>query len=508
MSSEGRGTGGKILSLATKRARRVQEKMLQKLGKSDQTKDEVFQDFVVNFNRQSATATKLQKELTRFMNAVRVLNQCTRSLSETLGDVYEPGWAGCDKYGDIMKTRMLLWEDLLISLQSKMMEPMGNYISKFPEIKARIHKRERKVVDYDLRRRELEALKNKQKATDQKIAQSEDSYSQAKQLYDEITDELYEELPTFFDSRIQFYASIFQSLAATEARFHSEVAKVDEEFAGLMDGLASEAATAIHTTKKERTLDSTPKLLSRPGEDSNSDTEEAFPSSPHEPSLATPENHSLNEESSNSNTSSTPTHPNHDNKQEKLPESASGSLRREPPSKPVRLSSSAGEEGEGSPPPPAIPPEAAAEQPPDSGDSGEQPLAAPTSQRPPLVHELSEADLAELDAVIETTSPVKEVKTPPSSPPTEPDKTEESKPDDEEQQLPVKEPDNALYKVIATHPYQGEDEDELAFEKGAVIAVIPYEDPDDEEEGWLNGVALTTGKKGIFPANFTKSFTD
>lgn len=58
-------------------------------------------------------------------------------------------------------------------------------------------------------------------------------------------------------SRIQFYASIFQSLAATEARFHSEIAKVDEEYAGLMDGLASEAATAIHTTKKERTLDST-----------------------------------------------------------------------------------------------------------------------------------------------------------------------------------------------------------------------------------------------------------
>ena len=58
-------------------------------------------------------------------------------------------------------------------------------------------------------------------------------------------------------SRIQFYASIFQSIAATEARFHSEIAKVDEDFAGLMDGLASEAATAIHTTKKERALDST-----------------------------------------------------------------------------------------------------------------------------------------------------------------------------------------------------------------------------------------------------------
>jgi hypothetical protein len=68
---------------------------------------------------------------------------------------------------------------------------------------------------------------------------------------------VYETFYQIYFSRIQFYASIFQSLAATEARFHSEVAKVDEEFAGLMDGLANEAATAIHTTKKERTLDST-----------------------------------------------------------------------------------------------------------------------------------------------------------------------------------------------------------------------------------------------------------
>lgn len=45
----------------------------------------------------------------------------------------------------------------------------------------------------------LQALKTKQKVTDQKLQTAEDSYSQAKQLYDELTDDLYEELPTFFD---------------------------------------------------------------------------------------------------------------------------------------------------------------------------------------------------------------------------------------------------------------------------------------------------------------------
>ena len=32
-----------------------------------------------------------------------VLNQCTRSLGECLGELYEPGWAGNDKYGEILQ---------------------------------------------------------------------------------------------------------------------------------------------------------------------------------------------------------------------------------------------------------------------------------------------------------------------------------------------------------------------------------------------------------------------
>ena len=33
-------------------------------------------------------------------------------------------------------------------------------------------------------------------------------------------------------------------------------------------------------------------------------------------------------------------------------------------------------------------------------------------------------------------------------------------------------------QVVAAHPYTGEDDDELSFEKGEVICVIPFEDPD------------------------------
>lgn len=37
-----------------------------------------------------------------------------------------------------------------------------------------------------------------------------------------------------------------------------------------------------------------------------------------------------------------------------------------------------------------------------------------------------------------------------------------------------------LFQVVASHPYEGEDEDELSFDKGTIVLVIPYDDPEDE----------------------------
>lgn len=34
--------------------------------------------------------------------------------------------------------------------------------------------------------------------------------------------------------------------------------------------------------------------------------------------------------------------------------------------------------------------------------------------------------------------------------------------------------------MLATHPYNGEDVDELTFETGDLIDVIPFEDPEDQ----------------------------
>ena len=85
----------------------------------------------------------------------------------------------------------------------------------------RIQKRERKVVDYDLRRRELEQAKSKAKVNDQKLQQAEETHTQAKQLYDELTDDLYEELPTFYDRCVWRFVSVFSVVFSVRNRISS-----------------------------------------------------------------------------------------------------------------------------------------------------------------------------------------------------------------------------------------------------------------------------------------------
>lgn len=58
--------------------------------------------------------------------------------------------------------------------------------------------------------------------------------------------------------------------------------------------------------------------------------------------------------------------------------------------------------------------------------------------------------------------------------------------------------------MLTTHAYKAEDEDELSFESGEVITIVEFENPDEQDEGWLMGILSSSGKRGVFPQNFTR----
>uniref|UniRef100_A0A8C5I199 Myc box-dependent-interacting protein 1-like n=1 Tax=Gouania willdenowi TaxID=441366 RepID=A0A8C5I199_GOUWI len=220
-------TAGKVASNVQKKLTRAQEKVLQKLGKADETKDVAFEEGVINFNKQYTEGSKLQRDLRAYLEAVKAMHESSKNVQACLADMYEPDWDGHDEVESIVEDCDVLWTDYHQKLVDHALISMDTYLGQFPDIKARIAKRDRKLVDYDSARHNYSAThKTKKKDGGIKITKAEEELERAQKVFEEINIDLQEELPSLWNSRVGFYVSTFQSLAGFEEKFHKEMSRV------------------------------------------------------------------------------------------------------------------------------------------------------------------------------------------------------------------------------------------------------------------------------------------
>ncbi|XP_014811170.1 PREDICTED: bridging integrator 2 [Calidris pugnax] len=164
------GGAGLFAKQVQKRFSRAQEKVLQKLGKTVETKDEQFEQSAYNFQLQQNEGNKLYKDLKAFLGAVKVMHESSRKVAETLQEIYSSDWEGHEELKAIADSNDLLWDDYEAKLADQAMRLMENYLAQFGDFKERIAKRGRKLVDYDSARHHLEALQSAKKKDEAKIA--------------------------------------------------------------------------------------------------------------------------------------------------------------------------------------------------------------------------------------------------------------------------------------------------------------------------------------------------
>ncbi|XP_042174095.1 myc box-dependent-interacting protein 1b isoform X4 [Oncorhynchus tshawytscha] len=299
---------GKLATSMQKRLSRAQEKVLQKLGKADETRDTAFEEGVANFNKQMAEGTKLQKDLRAYLAAVKTMHDASKRLQDCLADMYEPEWFGKEEVDTIaeemiekemdycMEETDILWSDYHDKLVDNSMIAMDTYLAQFPDIKARIAKRDRKMTDYDSARHHFGSLQKGKKQDQAKIAkpmslvekaapgwaqgilsahqiaqtnltrnQAEEELGRAQKVFEEINVDLQDELPQLWNSRVGFYVNTFQSMAGYQQRFHKDMGKLNQDLNDVMtkldeQRLANEAAAANHSV----TPDAAPKTRPAP----------------------------------------------------------------------------------------------------------------------------------------------------------------------------------------------------------------------------------------------------
>ncbi|XP_037646301.1 myc box-dependent-interacting protein 1 isoform X2 [Sebastes umbrosus] len=262
-------TAGKVASNVQKKLTRAQEKVLQKLGKADETKDVAFEEGVINFNKQYTEGSKLQRDLRAYLEAVKAMHESSKNVQSCLADMYEPDWYGKNEVDSIVEDCDVLWTDYHQKLVDHALISMDTYLGQFPDIKARIAKRDRKLVDYDSARHNYATThKTKKKDGGIKItkpsslleratpgwaqgilsahnvaqsslsrSQAEEELERAQKVFEEINIDLQEELPSLWNSRVGFYVSTFQSLSGFEEKFHKEIGRLDQDLYDTLEKL-------------------------------------------------------------------------------------------------------------------------------------------------------------------------------------------------------------------------------------------------------------------------------
>ncbi|XP_039649688.1 myc box-dependent-interacting protein 1b isoform X11 [Perca fluviatilis] len=281
MAEMGKGvTAGKLASNVQKRLTRAQEKVLQKLGKADETRDAAFEEMVANFNKQMTEGTKLQKDMKAYLVAVKTMHDASRRLQDCLAEMYEPDWFGKEEMDTLIEEMIekemdnnledtdTLWLDYHQNIMDKSMTTLDSYLTQFPDIKARIAKRDRKMVDFDSARHHFNSLQKGKKKDEAKIAkqaallemaapswaqglisahqvaqtnlsfnQAEEELGRAQKIFEELNVELQDELPALFDNRVGVYVNAFQSLAGHQEKFHGEMSKLSQNLNDIMTKL-------------------------------------------------------------------------------------------------------------------------------------------------------------------------------------------------------------------------------------------------------------------------------
>ncbi|XP_065417500.1 myc box-dependent-interacting protein 1 isoform X13 [Chrysemys picta bellii] len=566
MAEMGKGvTAGKIASNMQKKLTRAQEKVLQKLGKADETKDEQFEQCVQNFNKQLTEGSKLQKDLRTYLASVKAMHEASKKLTECLQEVYEPEWPGRDDTNKIAENNDLLWVDFHQKLVDQALLTMDTYLGQFPDIKSRIAKRGRKLVDYDSARHHFESLQTAKKKDDTKIAkpvsllekaapqwcqgklqahlvaqtnllrnQAEEELVKAQKVFEEMNLDLQEELPSLWNSRVGFYVNTFQSIAGLEENFHKEMSKLNQNLNDVLMNLdkqyssnafpikaqPSDSAPAKANKSPSPPPDGTPitspeiKTVNHELEPSSLETPGAgIPKSPSQlrkgPPVPPPPKHTPSKEIK------------HENIISLFDDNFVPEISVTTPSQPEKTSSSSMQSVD-----PCLadnpsdstfavdwPSQSTETQPTQPAETAPASAEPAGNEAPPASAEASGTEAA---AGAEAPKPETDSGSAPSSLPavvveTFPatvNGTEEGSAPSERADMPP----GFLFKVQAMHDYVATDSDELPLKAGDVVLVIPFDNPDEQDEGWLMGVKEADWlqhkeldqSRGVFPENFTE----
>ncbi|KAE8214091.1 hypothetical protein CF319_g104 [Tilletia indica] len=200
--------------------------MLQKTSQVDKTVDSEFAEEEARYRTLEKEAMTLQKEAKAYLDSVRGLSSAQARIGETVASFYTDSSEAAMAATAYKKATEELdgkcQRELDAPFRATILEPIGRLCASFPEINKTIEKRSRKLIDYDAARTKHRKLIEKPSDDPSKLPRAEREMEDAKILFEQLNNQLLEELPQLIDLRIPYLDPSFEAMVRMQARFAGE----------------------------------------------------------------------------------------------------------------------------------------------------------------------------------------------------------------------------------------------------------------------------------------------
>lgn len=209
-----------------------------------------------NANRLETAGSKLLKETKGYLDSLRQVTSSQVNIAEIVANLYEDS-KNISQYGNVGSYYLQAVQEfdqetvkqLDGPFRETVLDPINKFSQYFVEIEEAIKKRSHKKQDYEQAKSKVRRLIDKPAKDANKLPRAERELQMAKDIYDDLNNQLKTELPQLVGLRVPYFDPSFEALVKIQLRFCTEgytrLAQIqnyldqssrDEYANGLLDG--------------------------------------------------------------------------------------------------------------------------------------------------------------------------------------------------------------------------------------------------------------------------------
>lgn len=196
----------------------------------DKTIDKDFDIEERRFKTLKTAGQNLQKASKGYLDSLRAVTASQVTIAEIVSNLYEEAKQGGSVYSNVGSYYLLCVKEFDAEtvkqvdgpFRETILDPVTKFSNYFGEIDEAIKKRAHKKTDYDQCKAKARRLIDKPAKDAGKLPRAEKELSMAKEIFDDLNDQLKAELPQLISLRVPFYDPSFEALVKIQLKFCTE----------------------------------------------------------------------------------------------------------------------------------------------------------------------------------------------------------------------------------------------------------------------------------------------